>query len=137
MGLHWGAILHLRCDATVVIDWIEKTGTYDQIYACFRLHRGGIRDMYRMCISVGDRDGGPGIEVLRAHLLWVRKAQELSIVGPSLGDSIIPGTGMHQVPGIFFVTVVYIARNMYTQYVPGTALGATCAVCRSLLKTSI
>ena len=43
--------------------------------------------------------------------------------GPSLGDYIIPDTSMYQVPGIFFVTVVYIAKNLYTQYVPGTALG--------------
>ena len=53
--------------------------------------------------------------VLRAHLLWARNAQELSIVGIHRGMILflIP-VCMYQVPGIFFVTVVYIARDLYT-----------------------
>ena len=63
--------------------------------------------MYRMCISVGDRDRGPGREVLRTHLLWVRKAYDC---GPSLENDIIPDTGMY-VPG-----TRYIFRHRGIQY---------------------
>ena len=66
---------------------------------------GGV---YRMCISVGDRDGGPDIGLLRTHLLWARNAQEFIDCGPSLGNYITPDIGMY-VPcttGVFFVTMV-------------------------------
>ena len=69
--------------------------------------------MYRVFISVGDRDQGPGIEVLRTHL--GKEGVGVIDCEPSLGDHIILHTGMY-VPGTryFFVTVVYIARNIYT-----------------------
>ena len=80
--------------------------------------------MYRMCICVGVRDRGPGIVVIRAHLLWARNAQKVSIAGFRwrIIFFLIPMC-IYQVPCNTFVTVVYIARNRYTWYVPGTAWG--------------
>ena len=60
-----------------------------------------------MCISVGNRDGGPDIGALRTHLIWARNAQELSIVDLRWGVILflIP-VCMYNVPGIFFVIMV-------------------------------
>ena len=98
------------------INWHVRPDLY------IRLHRGAILGTH-VCISVLEIDSEVQVSGTTHPSALGDERVRVIDCGPSLGDYVIPDTGicMHQVPTRYiFVTVVYIARNMYTLVVRRT-----------------